>query len=290
MVKPGLPDGVWRSEGNSQVTSEILAGLLAAQESGDAVALATIVRASGSVPRHAGTKMLVFSDGRFQGTVGGGELEARIMDEALAALAEGQPRLIPYSLVDPERGDPGVCGGEVEVFIEPYLPPATVLVVGCGHVGRSVAQLAKWLGYRVAVNDDRAELVTPEELPEADIHLPGSIDEAMSALKITANTYVVVVTRNVLVDRQILPKLLPTSAPYIGVIGSRRRWQETMRLLREDGLAEADLARFRSPIGLEINAETPEEIALSILAEIVSVRRAGTARQKPAAKEARRAT
>lgn len=253
----------------------LLQELLAAQESGQPVAMATVVKARGSVPRHAGSKMLVYPDGRLSGTVGGGEMEARIRSEALAALQDGRTRLVPYSLVDPKRGDPGVCGGEVEIYVEPYSSPASVLVIGCGHVGQAVADLAGWLGYRVAVHDDRQELVSPDVIPSADVYLAGTIEEALDDFKVTENCYVVVVTRNVLVDREILPKLLDTPTPYIGVIGSRRRWAETRRLLLEDGLSEATLERFHSPIGLDLNAETPREIALSIMGEIIAVRRGG---------------
>jgi len=254
---------------------DILQELLAARESGQPVVLATIVRARGSVPRHAGSKMIIYSDGRLSGTIGGGEMESRIRDEALASLKDGKPRLVPYSLVDPARGDPGLCGGEVEIYVEPYRSPASVLVIGCGHVGQAVAGLASWLGYRVAVHDDRQELVGPDVIPEADVRLAGTIDEALEAFEVTGNCYVVVVTRNVLVDRQVLPRLLPTPAPYIGVIGSRRRWAETKRLLLEDGLTERDLDRIHSPIGLNLNAETPREIALSIMGEIIQYRRGG---------------
>ncbi|MCA9874920.1 MAG: XdhC family protein [Anaerolineales bacterium] len=256
--------------------SSLLHELLAAQAAGDSLVLATIVKARGSVPRHAGTKMLVYADGRISGTIGGGELEQRVIAAALEMFAHPQPRLIPYALVDPGRGDPGVCGGEMEVYMEIYQPPATVLVVGCGHVGQAVAGLAHWLGYRVIVTDDRSELASPANIPEADVYLPGSFGDVVPELTITANTYVVVVTRNVQVDQKILPLLAPTRAPYIGVMGSRRRWAETQRLLLEAGLPEADLARFHSPIGLELNAEDPQEIAVSIMAEIIKFRR-GTA-------------
>lgn len=260
---------------NTDQDTALLRELLDARQVGQPVAMVTVVKARGSVPRHAGSKMLVYPDGRLSGTIGGGEMESRVRDEAAAALQDGQPRLIPYSLVDPDRGDPGVCGGEVEVYIEPYRSPATVLVIGCGHVGRAVAHLAGWLGYRVAVHDDRHELVSEELIPGADIYLPGAVEDALAAFDVTDNTYVVVVTRNVLIDRQILPQLLPTPARYIGVIGSRRRWVETRRLLGEDGLTKEEIARFHSPIGLDLNAETPEEIALSILGEIILFRRGG---------------
>lgn len=269
---------------NADEGTKLLSELLKARESGQPLALATIVKARGSVPRHAGSKMLIYADGQLSGTIGGGEMEARVRDEALAALKDGHPRLIPYSLVDPERGDPGVCGGEVEIYVEPYRSPASVLVIGCGHVGQAVAHLASWLGFQVAVHDDRSELVTQALIPDADFYLPGTIEEALSVFEVTDNTYVVVVTRNVLIDRQLLPQLLATPAPYIGVIGSRRRWTETKRLLREDGLSEDEIDRFHSPIGLELNAETPREIALSIMGEIIMFRRGGAVQRMAIAK------
>jgi xanthine dehydrogenase accessory factor len=254
---------------------QILQALMAAQEAGEPLALATVVKARGSAPRHAGSKMLVWGNGRTQGSVGGGELEARVIAEAVAALADGQPRTVPYTLVDPQSGDPGVCGGEMEVYVEPYLPPPTILVIGCGHVGQAIADLAHWLGYRVAVTDDREALATPEVIPHADVYLPGDFAAALAQFPITTHTFITAVTRNVLVDRQILPLLVGTDAPFIGVMGSKRRWLHTRQLLLEDGLSEADLARFHAPLGLELQAETPKEIALSVLAEIVMLRRGG---------------
>ena len=138
------------------------------------------------------------------------------------------------------------------------------------------AAQAKVSGYRVVVTDDRSELATPEQIPDADIYLPGSIDAALAAQPITSNTYVAAVTRSVLIDRAVLPKLVASPAPYIGVMGSRRRWAETKKLLLADGLEESELARIHSPLGLELNAETPEEIAVSIMAEIIMLRRGGT--------------
>jgi len=272
-----------RLVGNGMITknhdNNLFAELVAAQEAGQAVAMATIIRARGSVPRHAGSKMLIYQDGRVSGTIGGGEMEARVIDEAQQAIGTGQPRLAPYSLVNPANGDPGVCGGEVEVYIEPFNSPATVLVLGAGHVGRAVVQLAGWLGFRVALHDDREEMVSPKAVPGADIYLAGDFEAALAQFQVTENTYIVIVTRNVTLDRQIIPRLLDTPAPYIGVIGSRRRWAETLKLLTEDGYSEESLKRCHSPIGLELNAETPAEIAVSIMAEIIMQRRDGSGRQ-----------
>lgn len=255
---------------------QLLAELMTAQEAGEPVVLATIVRVRGSVPRHVGTKMLVYEDGRFSGTVGGGEIESQVLAEAQVALADGRPRLLPYTVAEAEQGGKDAQGAEIEIFLEPYLPAATLLVIGCGHVGRAVAGLAHWLGYRVAVSDDREELATPENIPEADVYLPGRVEETLRHFHITRNTYIVLATRNVLVDQQIVPHLVHSPAPYIGLLGSERRWAETIRLLREDGLSDEQLARLHSPVGLELNAETPEEIAVSILAEIIMLRRGGT--------------
>jgi xanthine dehydrogenase accessory factor len=256
----------------------VLQELLAAQSRREPVALAVIIRDQGSVPRHAGTKMLVYGDGRTLGTIGGGEMEARVVAAAAEALRDGQTRLVPYSLVDPQRGDPGVCGGSVEVYVEPHLSPATLTIVGCGHVGRALASLGHWLGYRVVAWDDRAELATTPNVPDADVLLSGPLADALAAQPIDARTYVAVVTRNVSLDRQILPHLLETPAAYIGVMGSRRRWQETQRQLLDDGLSAERLARITAPIGLELNAESPAEIAVSIMAQIIMAQRGGDGR------------
>jgi xanthine dehydrogenase accessory factor len=249
--------------------------ILRAYEEDRPVALCTVIRARGSVPRHEAAKMLVHPDGRIQGTIGGGEMEARVIQEALHVIQEGHPRLVRYTLSDPLQGDPGVCGGEVEIFIEPLLPPA-VLIIGAGHVGRALAHLAKWLGFRVLVSDDRPELCTPEWIPEADRFFVGPPEEVLPHAPIHPQTYIVLTTRNHPLDVRILPLILDSPAPYIGVIGSRRRWLLTAKALMERGIPLERLARVRSPVGLELRAETPEEIAVSIMAEIIAVRRGGS--------------
>jgi xanthine dehydrogenase accessory factor len=243
---------------------------------GGEAALATVTRARGSVPRQAGSKMIVYPDGRIEGTIGGGEMERRVIEEAMAAIRDGRPRLLHYTLSDPKEGDPGVCGGEVEVFVEPLQPRPTVLVVGAGHVGKAVAHLAHWLGFRVVVSDDRPDFATPQAVPEADETITCALRDLPQRAAIDSQSYLVLTTRGVPVDVEGLPALLETPAAYIGVIGSRRRWETTVKELREAGISEGDLARITSPMGLEIRAETPEEIAVSILAEIIRLRRGGT--------------
>ena len=256
----------------------IYEAILEAERTGQPAALATVVRARGSVPRHETSKMLVYADGRIVGTVGGGEVEHRTIEQARQVAVEGTARLLSHSLVDPSRGDAGVCGGEVQVFIEPITPPPTLLILGAGHVGRALAHLAHWMGYRVVVADDRADLCTRDFIPDADEFVVGSMADAMSQLRLDHRTYVACVTRGYLFDVDALPILLNTPAPYIGVIGSRRRWTMALQGLHDKGVSDESLARVRAPIGLEIEAETPEEIAVSIMAEIILLRRGGTGR------------
>ncbi len=246
------------------------------EKSNGTAALCTVVSSKGSTPRHVGSKMLVYPDGKFIGTVGGGDLEHRVLDEAWMALGDGKARLLHYSLVDPSRGDVGVCGGQVEVFVEPILPAPLVIVIGAGHVGKAVVHLAKWLGFRVAVSDDREEFCNPETVPEADAYYPVTMDKLPQQVNIDRQTILILTTRGSAVDAAGLAPLLDTPAGYIGVIGSKRRWAETVKLLKKQGVGAAQLARVRSPIGLELQAETPEEIAVSIIAEVLMLRHQGT--------------
>jgi xanthine dehydrogenase accessory factor len=246
------------------------------EKNNGSAALCTVVKSEGSTPRHVGSKMLVYPDGSFIGTVGGGDLEHRVLDEAWMAISDGQTRTLKYSMVDPSRGDPGVCGGTVEVFVEPILPPALIVVIGAGHVGKAVVHLAKWLGFRVAVNDDRAEFCTPESVPGADAYYPVPMGELPKQLSVTRQTYLVLTSRGSSVDAAGMPSLLETNAAYIGVIGSKRRWLTTVKALKEKGVSSEKIAKVHSPMGLELNAETPEEIAVSIMAEILMLRNKGT--------------
>lgn len=246
------------------------------EKEGEPVALCTIISTNGSIPRHIGSKMLVFPDGHILGTVGGGEMESRVIQEGVRAISEGKPRVLDYKFVDPKEGDPGVCGGSVQIYVEPILSPPTIVVIGGGHVGKAVSHLAKWLGFRVVVSDDRPEFSSPEANPDADICLPVPMAELPQHLAINSQTYLVLTTRGLAVDVPGIPVLLETPAAYIGLIGSRRRWILTRNALLEAGILEEKINRIHSPIGLELQAETPEEIALSIMAEIVMLRHGGT--------------
>ena len=246
------------------------------EKNNESAALCTVVKSEGSTPRGAGSKMLVYPDGKFIGTVGGGELENRVHQAALESMENGEHQTIVYSMVDPSRGDPGVCGGTVEVFVEPILPPAMVIVIGAGHVGKAVVHLAKWLGFNVAVSDDRAEFCTPESVPGGDVYYPVPMAELVNQVKVTRQTYIVVTSRGSNIDAVGLPSLLESKAAYIGVIGSKRRWLTTVKALKEQGMPDELIQKVHSPIGLELNAETPEEIAVSIMAEILMIKDKGT--------------
>jgi xanthine dehydrogenase accessory factor len=248
---------------------QALAELVAGDDPG---AFCVIVRSQGATPRHAASKMVVYANGRILGSVGGGELEKRVVAEALQAMQDGKTRLLEYNMSDPARGDPGLCGGRVEVFVEPILPKPTLVVIGTGHVGKAVVHLAKWLGFRVVASDDRPDFCTPVEVPGADEYYPCPMTELPQRLKITPQTSFVLTTRGSDVDVDGLPALLNTPAAYIGVIGSRKRWATTRKRLVEKGLPAKELDCVHSPVGLELHAETPEEIAVSILAEIISLR------------------
>jgi xanthine dehydrogenase accessory factor len=241
----------------------------------DTAALCVIVQASGSTPRNAGTKMLVFPDGKFIGTVGGGELEQRVITAALDSMQDGLPAIIPYTMADPERGDPGVCGGQLEVYVEPILPQPQVVVIGAGHVGREVASLAHWLGFSVVISDDRAELLKDDDLAAlGEVH-HCEMQALAELVNLHRQSYLILTTRNVDVDVAGMPALLASQAGFIGVIGSRRRWETTRKQLLEAGIAPEVLEKVHSPVGLELEAETPKEIAVSIMAQIIMLRNGG---------------
>jgi xanthine dehydrogenase accessory factor len=263
----------------TRVEPSIYQALAELESKGEGGAVCTIIRSRGSTPRHVGSKMLVYADGHFIGTVGGGEVEARVIHEALDSLQDEMPRVLSYDMIDPKQGDPGVCGGQLEVYVEPIVPHPTLVIIGGGHVGKAVAHLAHWLNFRVVVSDDRAEFCTPEANPDADAFYPVKMGDLPAQLKITPQTYIVLTTRGVTVDIEGLPALLDSPARYVGVIGSKRRWTLTRKGMLEAGIPVEKIDRIHSPIGLELNAETPEEIAVSIMAEIIMLRNQGTGQQ-----------
>jgi xanthine dehydrogenase accessory factor len=256
--------------------SDVIFALADLPKTGTAAALCTIIKAKGSTPRKAGTKMLVYTNGSIVGSVGGGEVESRVIQEALDSIQSGESKVRSYDLINADEGDPGVCGGTLEVFIDPLIQPVDLIVVGGGHVGKAVVYLAKWLGFRVILSDDREEFCTPAYVPGADEYLRCTVEELPSRIAFSPRTVVILATRSNQLDIRGLPELLAAPTAYIGVISSRRRWKLTEEELLAAGLKKKDLKRVHAPIGLDIKAETPEEIALSIMAEVFQVVRGGS--------------
>ncbi len=254
---------------------DIFAAIADLAQRGQGRALCTIIRTSGSTPRNTGSKMLVSSDGSIIGSVGGGEVEARVIEEAKKAILSGETAILNYDLIDPHKGDPGICGGTLEVFIDPLPVPNELIVVGAGHVGRAVVFLAKWLGYKVILSDDRPEFCSAENIPGADEYLVCKLEDLPKIYPVSTRAAVVLATRSQEVDLNGLPALLTTPVSYLGVISSRRRWKLTEEKLLSAGVNPEALNKIHAPIGIRIGAETPEEIALSILAEIIFLRNGG---------------
>jgi xanthine dehydrogenase accessory factor len=234
-----------------------------------AAALATVVKTIGSSPRAVGAKMIVYADGSIVGSVGGGEMEQQVIGEAREVIRTGQARYLDFNLSKPERGDPMICGGEMEIFVEPLITAPTLLIAGAGHVGAACAELGKFLGFRVSVIDDRPEFVTREKFPTADELRAGDLVELIRGTEITPRTFVVLVTRAHTLDAELLGAVLQTPAAYIGMLGSERRALTVFEMLKQQGVSAETLKRVHAPIGLKIEAETPQEIAVSIMAEII---------------------
>ena len=239
--------------------------------------MATIVRVEGSAPRSVGAQMLICSSGKTLGTIGGGALEAQIVQDARAALASGSSSLKDYGLLGEEGGALGVCGGQVQVFIHVLRPPETVLIVGAGHVAQSLAQAVALAGFRALVVDDRAELLTPERFPTAETRLV-DFSSLRTQVRVGGHTHVVIVTRSHEHDEEVLHQMLGAPVAYLGVIGSRTKVRRIFHSLRQAGYSTQQLEQVHAPIGLDIGAETPEEIAISIVAELILCRRGGTGR------------
>lgn len=254
--------------------TDIYQEIVRIREEGGEAALVTIVSAAGSTPREEGAKMLVRADGSIVGTIGGGSLEAQIIKEAIKVIGQGKPKQLRTSLTAKEVEEEGMlCGGELQVFIEPILTPPTLYIFGGGHISLSLAKTGKLLGFKISVIDDRPEFANADRFPEADTILAEDFASSFTKLKIDKSSYIVIVTRNHQYDDMVLEWAVGTKAKYIGMIGSKTKNKAIFAHLQAKGVTKEQLSRVHAPIGLEINAQTPEEIAVSILAEIIKVRR-----------------
>jgi xanthine dehydrogenase accessory factor len=242
-------------------------------EGGEA-ALVTIVSASGSTPREEGAKMLVRPDGSIFGTIGGGSLEVQVIKEAIGVIKEGKPKRHHFTLTAKGAGELGmICGGDTEVFIEPILTQPALYIFGGGHIALALAGMGKLCGFDITVVDDRPEFAQAERFPEAEVILAEKFSESFSRIKIDRLSYIVIVTHGHKHDELVLEWAVGTPAGYIGMIGSKTKVKTVFSHLLSRGITQERLDSVHSPIGLEIGAQTPEEIAVSILAEIIKVRR-----------------
>jgi len=237
-------------------------------------AVATIVNVRGSIPSFKTAKMLVRDDGSIVGTIGGGCVEADVWQAACEVMESEKPRTLTFDLNQDPRYDTGlVCGGTLEVFVEPILPPALLYVFGAGHVSLSLCQAAANAGFDVTVVDDRSSYATKDRFPAAREVLALDFDQATQKLDPNESSYIVIVTRGHRDDMRILRWAVQTRARYVGMIGSKRKVIEISKALQNEGIPEHLFERVHAPIGLDIGAITPEEIAVAITAELIAVRR-----------------
>jgi xanthine dehydrogenase accessory factor len=240
-------------------------------------AVATIINVRGSIPSFRTAKMLVRDDGSIVGTIGGGCVEADVWQAAREVMESEKPRTLKFDLNQDPKYDTGlVCGGTLEVFIEPVLPPALLYIFGAGHVALSLCQTASNAGFDVVVADDRSSYATKERFPAArELHAM-EFDDAMHALDPNESSYIVIVTRGHRDDMRILRWAVQTRARYVGMIGSKRKVIEIFKTLKDEGVAANLFDRVHAPVGLDIGAVTPEEIAVAITAELIAIRRHAT--------------
>jgi xanthine dehydrogenase accessory factor len=240
---------------------------------GERAVLATVISSRGSVPRKAGTKMIIRGDGNLVGSIGGGNVEQAVQEKALAVMKSGEPQMMHFDLTGSGEEAWMICGGQLDVFLEPILPAETLYLFGAGHLSQSTAAMAKMLGLRVVVIDPRPEYNNSDRFPNADSLVVEEYDNAFSKLNVDENSYVVIYTPGHVSDEQCLQFAIGTAAKYVGMIGSKKKVKEVKERLRKKGVSQQQVDDIHAPIGLEINAETPEEIAISILGEITKVRR-----------------
>jgi xanthine dehydrogenase accessory factor len=218
--------------------------------------------------------MLIRDDGSILGSVGGGCVEAEVWQSAQEVMESGRARLLSYTMTDDNAEDEGlICGGTVEIFVEPILTEPVLIIMGAGHLGQAVANLAGPLQFRTVILDDREKFVNRERFPRADELIVADFSSALAGIEVNDNSYILVVTRGHRHDQVATEKALQTRARYVGLVGSRRKIKILVQSLLKKGLAPELFERLYAPIGLDIGSETPEEIAVSVMAEVISLRK-----------------
>jgi len=247
---------------------------------GGRAALVTIIGTEGSTPREAGAKMLVREDGTIIGTIGGGFVEAKVIEDAAKVILEGKPQRFHHDLSGTKASEAGmVCGGVLDIYIEPIIPTPTVYIFGGGHVSLFVSKISAMAGFQVVVIDERPEFANRERFPDAEQVIAERFETVFPRLKLNRLSYLVIVTRGHAYDQEVLEWGLNTEARYIGMIGSRRKIELLYHNLEKKGIARDKLESVRAPIGLDIGAQTPEEIAVSIVGQMIQERRRNNRKQ-----------
>ena len=253
---------------------DIYEEIVALQRQGRRGAVATIVNARGSIPSFKSAKMLVRDDGTIAGTIGGGCVEAEVWQAAREVIATEKPCSLTFDLNQDPKYDTGlVCGGTLEIFIEPVLPAPLLYIFGAGHVALELFKAARNAGFDVIVADDREAYANAERFPQARQVIAQGFDEALAGLTPSESSYIVIATRGHRDDMRILRWAVQSQARYIGMVGSRRKAITVFRELPAEGLKPELFDRVHSPVGIDIGAITPEEIAVSIVAELIAIRR-----------------
>jgi len=256
---------------------EVLDWVLQFLNRGKRVALCTVIEKRGSGPRDQGAKMAVNEDGQVIGTIGGGSLERALIDLCLKALEEGVSRKVIFSL-RPKGGkgtiDTGlICGGELTIFIDVIEPKCKIILVGAGHVALPLAKLADIVGFNLVVVDNDEKLANKERFPTAEKIITGDFNEILDELEVGSSDFVVIAHGEPEHDYMALEKIIKKRPAYIGLLGSKTKVATLIKKLKEAGISDNDIKTLHAPIGLDINAQTPEEIAVSIIAEIIKERR-----------------
>jgi xanthine dehydrogenase accessory factor len=243
------------------------------QKEGRQAALAIVVRTKGSTPRKPGAKMIVMEDGSTFGTLGGGGLEKKVIEESLEAVKGGITKLTSFHLDATEGSLDMMCGGEIEIYIEPINQPEKLIVFGAGHITNALVPLMRSVGFRVTVVDDNPEVLAEDRFPDIEGVHSEDMESYAERLPSESNAYIVILTRGFSKDKAVLERLIGKDFRYVGMIGSGKKIGTIKEDLISKGIESERLSKLHAPIGLDIGAETPEEIALSIAAEIISVRK-----------------
>ena len=265
---------LFRAATNNQACMDIYEEIVKLRKDGRRGAVATIVNVRGSIPSFETAKMLVRDDGSIAGTIGGGCVEAEVWQAAREVMENEKPRSLTFNLNQDPKYDTGlVCGGTLDIFIEPVLPPASLYIFGAGHVSVNLYKTAKSAGFDVSVIDDREAYANRERFPEAKEVIAEDFQQAMARLTPNESSYIVIVTRGHRDDMRVLRWAVQTRAKYVGMIGSKRKTITIFRELTKEGIPAELFERVHAPVGLDIGAITPEEIAVAITAELIAVRR-----------------